>query len=205
VRFLPAGPAALLVEVDDLDQVRALDAEIARRRAAGWAPSLLDVVAAAGTILLDGIEDQAAVVRDLQSWTVPPAAAGRGLVTEIRCSYDGPDLAAVAGHWRVSVAEAVRIHSSIVHEVAFCGFAPGFPYITGIGPDREVPRRDNPRTSVPAGSVALGGVFTGIYPRASPGGWQVIGHTDAVLWDLDRDPAALLVAGDRVRFIDITP
>jgi KipI family sensor histidine kinase inhibitor len=205
VRFLPAGPAALLVEVDGPDQVRALQAEIARQRAAGWAPSLLDVVPAGGTILLDGIADQAAVVRDIRSWTIPPADPGRSSVTEIRCAYDGPDLAAVAEHWQVSVAEAVRIHTSIEHEVAFCGFAPGFPYITGIGREREMPRRDNPRTSVPAGSVALGGLYTGIYPRASPGGWQVIGHTDAVMWDLHRDPAALLVAGDRVRFIDVTP
>jgi KipI family sensor histidine kinase inhibitor len=205
VRFLPAGPAALLVEVDGPDQVRALQAEIARQRAAGWAPSLLDVVPAAGTILLDGIEDPAAVAGDIRSWTIPPADPGRSEVAEIRCRYDGPDLAAVAEHWRVSVAEAVRIHTMIEHEVAFCGFAPGFPYITGIGREREVPRRDNPRTSVPAGSVALGGLYTGIYPRASPGGWQVIGHTDAVMWDLHRDPAALLVAGDRVRFIDVTP
>jgi KipI family sensor histidine kinase inhibitor len=205
MRFLPAGPGALLVEVDDLHQVRALHAEIGRQRAAGWAPSLRDVVPAACTILLDGIDDQAAVVHDLRSWTVPPVAAGAGPVTEIRCRYDGPDLPAVAAQWNVSVAEAAAIHASLEHEVAFCGFAPGFPYIAGLGPEREVARRDSPRPVVAAGSVALGGRYTGIYPRDSPGGWQVIGHTDAVMWSLGRDPAALLLAGDRVRFIDLTP
>lgn len=205
MRFLPAGPGALLVEVDGLAQARALNAEVGRRRAAGWAPSLLDVVPAACTVLLDGIEDPAAAERDIRSWTIPPLPPGTGPVIEIRCRYDGPDLPAVAEQWGVPVAEAVRIHSAIVHEVAFCGFAPGFPYLTGIGPGRGVPRRGSPRTSIPAGSVALGGEYTGIYPRASPGGWQVIGTTDAVMWDSARDPAALLTAGDRVRFISVTP
>lgn len=205
MRFLPAGPSALLVEVDSLHEVRALQAEIGRQRAGGWAPSLLDVVPAAATILLDGIEDQGAAVRDIRSWTIPPVPADAGPVTEIHCRYNGPDLPAVAAQWNVPVAEAVRIHTALEHEVAFCGFAPGFPYIAGLGAEREVARRDDPRTAVPAGSVALGGLYTGIYPRASPGGWQVIGHTDAVMWDPGREPAALLVAGDRVRFIDVTP
>jgi KipI family sensor histidine kinase inhibitor len=203
VRFRPAGPSALLVEVDSLDQARALHAEIARRRAGGWAPSLLDVVPGACTVLLDGIEDHPRAAREIRSWAIPPVPAGAGPVTEIHCRYDGPDLPAVAAQWQVSVAEAVRIHTSIEHRVAFCGFAPGFPYIAGIGRDREVARRDSPRPAIPAGSVALGGEYTGIYPRASPGGWQIIGRTDAVMWDLARDPAALLQAGDRVRFIDV--
>jgi KipI family sensor histidine kinase inhibitor len=205
VRFRPAGPAALLVEVDSLDQARALHAEIGRRRAGGWAPSLLDVVPGARTVLLDGVQDHARAARDIRSWTIPPVPAGRGPVTEIHCRYDGPDLPAVAAQWHLSVPEAIALHASIEHEVAFCGFAPGFPYIAGIGRGREVARRDSPRSAIPAGSVALGGEYTGIYPRTSPGGWQVIGRTAAVLWDAGRDPAALLVAGDRVRFIDVTP
>ena len=205
MRFRPVGPSALLVEVDSLDQARALSAEIARRRAGGWAPSLLDVVPGACTVLLDGVRDHGRAARDIRSWTVPPMPGGSGPVTEIRCRYDGPDLPAVAAQWQVSVAAAVRIHTSIEHEVAFCGFAPGFPYIAGIGRGREVARRDSPRPAIPAGSVALGGEYTGIYPRASPGGWQIIGSTSAAMWDLGRDPAALLLAGDRVRFIDVTP
>jgi KipI family sensor histidine kinase inhibitor len=205
VRFRPAGPSALLVEVDSLDQARALHAEIARQRAAGWAPSLLDVVPGACTVLLDGVPDGDRAADDIRSWTIPPVPAGTGPVTEIQCRYDGPDLPAVAAQWQLSVPEAVRLHTSIEHEVAFCGFAPGFPYIAGIGRGREVARRDSPRSVIPAGSVALGGEYTGIYPRASPGGWQIIGQTTAVMWDLGRDPAALLVAGDRVRFVDVTP
>jgi KipI family sensor histidine kinase inhibitor len=205
VKFRPAGPSALLVEVDSLDEARALYAEIGRRRAAGWAPTLLDVVPGACTVLLDGVADHGRAARDIRSWTIPPVPGGSGPVTEIHCRYDGPDLPAVAAQWGLSVAGAVRLHTSIEHEVAFCGFAPGFPYIAGIGRGREVARRDSPRSAIPAGSVALAGEYTGIYPRASPGGWQVIGQTAAVMWDLGRDPAALLAAGDRVRFIDVTP
>jgi KipI family sensor histidine kinase inhibitor len=205
VRFRPAGPGALLVEVASLAEVRALHAQIQQERAAGWAPELLDVVPAARTILLDGIADQDAATRDIQSWTIPPQPAGAGRLTEIACRYDGPDLAAVAAQWGVPPGRVAAMHAEMEHEVAFCGFAPGFPYIAGLGPGREVARRDSPRATVSAGSVALGGEYTGIYPRASPGGWQVIGHTDAVMWDLGRDPAALLQPGDRVRFIDSTP
>lgn len=100
----------------------------------------------------------------------------------------------------VSVEAAVRIHSRAAFRVAFCGFAPGFGYLTGLGPEHEVPRRATPRTSVPAGSVALAGPYTGVYPRVSPGGWQLIGTTDALLWDAAREPAALLAPGTRVRF-----
>lgn len=203
MRFLPAGRSALLIEVDDLAEARALQAEIGRQRAAGWAPSLVDLVPGARTILLDGIEDAGAAARDIGSWSIPPAPASGGAVTEIRCWYDGPDLAAVAAQWGVPVPEAVAIHASLEHEVAFCGFAPGFPYIAGLGPRREIARRDSPRPAVPAGSVAVAGLYTGIYPRVSPGGWQVIGRTDAVMWDVDRDPAALLMAGDRVRFVAV--
>jgi KipI family sensor histidine kinase inhibitor len=96
----------------------------------------------------------------------------------------------------------VAAHTGTPWRVAFGGFAPGFAYLTGGDPRLDVARRDEPRTSVPAGSVGLGGEFSGIYPRASPGGWQLIGRTDMVLWDPDRDPAALLQPGGRVRFVE---
>ena len=89
--------------------------------------------------------------------------------------------------------------------MAFCGFAPGFAYLAGGDPALRVPRRRSPRTAVPAGSVGLAGEFTGVYPRQMPGGWQLIGRTDAVLWDLDRDPPALLPPGTRVRFVPAQP
>ena len=122
-------------------------------------------------------------------------------VVEIPVRYDGPDLADVAAHWGVDEAEVARVHAGAEYRVAFCGFAPGFGYLTGL--PREVPRRATPRTSVPAGSVALAGPYTGVYPRASPGGWQLIGTTDAVLWDHTRVPAALLAPGTRVRFTPV--
>lgn len=94
-----------------------------------------------------------------------------------------------------------RIHVGTEFTVAFCGFAPGFGYLTGLPSRYDVPRRATPRTAVPAGSVALAGPYTGVYPRSSPGGWQLIGTTDAVLWDHTRVPAALLAPGTRVRFV----
>jgi KipI family sensor histidine kinase inhibitor len=204
MRFLPVGRSALLVELDDLAAVLSLHAEIERRRALGWAPSLTDVVPAARTILLDGVSDRAAIEQDLCGWTVPPAAERDGPAVEIPCSYTGPDLAAVARIWRVSEREVARRHAQARYRVAFCGFAPGFAYLTGLPEELAVPRRPSPRTAVPPGSVGLAGLFTGVYPRSSPGGWQIIGATDVVLWDPGKDPPALLTPGARVRFVDVT-
>ena len=86
--------------------------------------------------------------------------------------------------------------------VAFCGFAPGFGYLVGADDRLDVPRRSNPRTRVPAGAVALAGKFSGVYPRESPGGWQLLGHTSVRTWDVRREPPALLVPGVRVRFVE---
>jgi KipI family sensor histidine kinase inhibitor len=202
VRFLPVGETALLVELDDQEGVLALHAEIGRRRAAGWAPSLADVIPAARTILLDGVTDRAAVARQIAGWEVPPAAPADGPVVEIPCRYTGEDLAAVAAAWGVSERDVARIHAATSYRVAFCGFAPGFAYLTGLPERYAVPRRPSPRTVVPAGSVALADAYTGVYPRPSPGGWQIIGHTDAVLWDPGRDPPGVLAPGHRVRFVD---
>ncbi len=200
MKFYPVGAAAVLVELDDIAAVLALHAEIERRRAGGWAPSLTDVIPAARTILLDGVPDPAAVGRELRGWDVRPAAAPDGPVVEIPCRYDGADLAAVASAWRVTEPEVARVHAGPEYRVAFCGFAPGFAYLSGLSEELAVPRRATPRTAVPAGSVALAGSYTGIYPRSSPGGWQIIGRTDAVLWDASQDPPALLTPGTRVRF-----
>ncbi|MER5835101.1 carboxyltransferase domain-containing protein, partial [Streptomyces sp. NPDC002130] len=115
--------------------------------------------------------------------------------------YDGPDLGDVAAHWGVPESEVAGIHAETEFRVAFCGFAPGFGYLTGLPPRYDVPRRATPRTAVPAGSLALAGPYTGVYPRSSPGGWQLIGTTDIVLWDHARVPAALLSPGTRVRFV----
>jgi len=126
------------------------------------------------------------------------SAAGPVLLT---VRYDGPDLDDVAAAVGLTVDEIVRRHQAPEYVVAFCGFSPGFGYLVGGDPLLAVPRRSSPRPTVPAGAVGLGGEFTGVYPRSSPGGWNLIGHTDALLWNPDRDDPALLAPGRRVRFV----
>ncbi|MFB7591836.1 allophanate hydrolase subunit 1 [Streptomyces sp. NPDC056169] len=200
VRTLRVGERALLVELADGAETEAFHAELLRRRAAGALPAVREIVPAARTVLLDGVADPAGLVAELDGWEAGRLPARAGEAVEVPVRYDGPDLAEVAALWGVSVEEAVRVHTATEFRVAFCGFAPGFGYLTGLGARYEVPRRATPRTAVPAGSVALAGPYTGVYPRSSPGGWQLIGTTDAVLWDAGRDPAALLAPGTRVRF-----
>jgi KipI family sensor histidine kinase inhibitor len=201
LRFLPAGPSAVLVEVDSPDEVFSLTAEIDRRRREGWRDTLVDVVPGATTVLLDGVAGPDGLAAEMATWSLPPVDARNVVTVEIECRYDGPDLADVARFWGVPEAQVADIHTSLPHRVAFSGFSPGFAYLDGLGEHWQVPRRPAPRTAVPAGSVGLGGNYTGIYPRSSPGGWQIIGHTDAPLWDPDRDPPALLVPGTSVRFV----
>lgn len=115
----------------------------------------------------------------------------------------GPDLAALAAHAGLDCAEVIRRHCSARYRVAMLGFAAGFPYLIGMDASLAMPRHATPRTRVAAGSVGIGGVQTGIYPRSGPGGWQIIGRTDASLFDAGRDPPALLAPGDHVRFVAI--
>ena len=195
------GEDALLLECAGPPEVQAAYAEAVRRREAGTL-SCTDLVPAATTLLLDGLTARQEVIAGLAGWpTEPVTLAGADLV-ELPVVYDGPDLGTVARHWRTSVDEVVARHRSTEFVVAFCGFAPGFAYLSGLPDDLRVPRLEQPRARVPAGSVGLAGGFTGIYPRASPGGWQLIARTDAELWDTDRQPPALLAPGTRVRFVD---
>lgn len=128
-----------------------------------------------------------------------PGAGGDVLTVPVR--YDGPDLEAVAGLAGLDADEVVRRHCGPTYAVALMGFAPGFGYLRGLDPAlAAVARRAEPRGRVPAGAVALAGGWTGVYPVASPGGWHLVGHTEAVLWDLARTPPALLRPGVRVRF-----
>ena len=195
MQVLPVGRHAALVAVDDAAQALSL---------ALWARSRVaadDVVPAAETVLFDGVEDVAALADRLSGWTAGESAPAGELV-EVPVTYDGPDLELVAQAWGCLRGEVAARHASREYVVAFCGFAPGFSYLTGDGGDPAVPRRATPRPTVPAGSVALAGPWTGVYPTTSPGGWQLIGTTDAVLWDQDRDPPALLPPGTRVRFVE---
>ncbi|WP_329039755.1 allophanate hydrolase subunit 1 [Streptomyces sp. NBC_00178] len=202
VRVLAAGPRALLVELASGEEAEAFHAELLRRRAAGELPPVREIVPGARTVLLDGVDDPLLAGR-LRSWTVPPLRPGTAGTVELSVVYDGPDLADVAEAWGVGVDEVSDIHARTEFRVAFCGFAPGFGYLTGLPGHLTVPRRATPRTRVPAGALALAGPYTGVYPRPSPGGWQLIGRMTGpeVLWDPGREPAALFRPGIRVRFV----
>src|SRR6266511_1992829 len=183
IRLLPAGPYAVLAEVDDVAQAQALYAAL---RSADGLDALVALVPAARTVLAGARPDRsgrecldrlASIVDDL----VPGAAPdGEGPLVDLDVRYDGPDLTATADLLGLSPDDLVRRHAGAACRVAFCGFAPGFGYLTGLPADLHVPRLDTPRTRVPAGAVGLAGEFCGVYPRESPGGWRLIGHTDAV-------------------------
>ena len=196
------GDRALLLECGSTDQVLAVSAAI---RDAG-VTGVLDIVPASRTVLVTLAEpsQQAAARQRLAGLAVDPAAGGAppdgGVDLVIDVVYDGADLADVAQHTGLTVSAVVDAHVGTPWRVGFSGFAPGFAYLIGGDPRLEVPRRAEPRTKVPAGSVGLAGEFSGVYPRESPGGWQLIGHTDAVLWDIHRTPPALLMPGMWVRF-----
>lgn len=200
MRLLRVGADSLLVEVGDTAAATRVYDE-ARRRGV----EAVDVVPAARTVLFSGVPDLARLEEDLSGWDLragPGSPVGSGPLVEVPTVYDGPDLDAVARHWEMTTREAVEVHSSVEMVVAFCGFAPGFAYCTGPTGTRPVPRLPEPRIRVPAGSVAMADVFTGVYPSTSPGGWQIVGHTDLVLWDVSRAQPATLAPGTRVRFVE---
>ena len=199
MRVLPFGDSALLVELDDLDAVLALAAAVQAERLDG----VLDVVPAARTVLVvteprTALDALATTLTSLSSAQRPAQVEVEPV--EIAVVYDGPDLAEVARLTGLDEDEVVAAHTGTPWRIAVGGFAPGFAYLTGGDPRLTVPRRDEPRTTVPAGAVGLAGEYSGVYPRPSPGGWQLIGRTDAALWDAERDPAALLTPGGTVRF-----
>lgn len=130
------------------------------------------------------------------------AGATVGDPVVIPVHYDGEDLQHVADLLGTSVRAVIERHTSVPWQCEFVGFAPGFGYLRAQDDELSVPRRDKARTSVPAGAVALAGGYSAVYPRSSPGGWQLIGHTEAVLWDERRDPPALIRAGGAVRFVE---
>jgi KipI family sensor histidine kinase inhibitor len=186
----------LLVEVADSAAARSL---------AGWARTsrlaVREVVPAARTVLLDGVEDLAGAAAELESWQ-PSSTAGDGPVVEVPVRFDGPDLAFVAERWGTDEAGVAAFHTGLELVAAFCGFAPGFSYLEGLPRSHAVPRLETPRSRVPAGSVAVADTWCAVYPSISPGGWRIIGTTDVTLWDQDRDPPALLPPGTRVSFRD---
>lgn len=197
--MLIASDQALLVEEDDLEGAMRLHAALAAAPPLG----VVELVPAARTVLVrfdPTLIDEATLAKELSR--VEPVHGGlptAGSVT-IGVRYDGQDLDEVAELLGVSAEQLAARHAAATWRVAFTGYAPGFGYLVGDDPLFDVPRRSSPRTRIPAGSVGLAGTFSGVYPRESPGGWQLIGRTDAPMWDLHRDPPALLAPGMTVRF-----
>jgi KipI family sensor histidine kinase inhibitor len=193
----------LIVEVENQQAVLALYAELERRRQTDWPwPQPTDVVPAARTVLIDGLADPEPVAAAIKGWTYGDFPPLDGPLIECPALYDGPDLQEVARHWGMSIREAIATHTATKFYVAFCGFAPGFAYLAGLPPELSLPRRPSPRPRVPARSVAVAGEYSAIYPRPSPGGWQLIGRTHLHVWDTERDDPAVLKPGMRVRFIE---
>lgn len=190
MKLLPCGDSALLLDCASLAEAQSWYAALDGR---------VDIVLGARTVLAHGdpAELRALIARTTPALTTNEKMAGP---IEIPVTYDGADLAEVAAFTDLTEAEVITSHTGILWTTAFGGFAPGFSYLSGGDPRLQVPRRRSPRTKVPAGAVGLAGEFCGIYPRESPGGWQLIGHTATPMWDLERTPPALLLPGQLVRF-----
>lgn len=155
------------------------------------------------TLLFDPLHTAADTLAETMRalWAQPPRRRALGRLVEIPVSYDGTDLGNVAAHCGLDAGEVVRRHTEPEYIVYFLGFQPGFAYLGGLDASLHTPRRAEPRMAVPAGSVGIGGAQTGIYPLATPGGWQLIGRTPLPLFDPQAEPPTLLAPGDRVRFV----
>ncbi|PZE34754.1 allophanate hydrolase subunit 1 [Curtobacterium sp. MCPF17_031] len=223
-----AGASAVLATFDSLAEVVAFRAGLANTALADTAPAdtaladpgladtgpagarlpgVTEVVSGARTLLFrfDPAVTDAGRVGSLLSGVRPSRPSDdreeRAPVV-VPVTYDGVDLEAVSTLTGMTRDDLVAWHTGQVWTSAFCGFAPGFSYLTGTAPSLDVPRRDASRTAVPSGAVALAGEFSAVYPRTSPGGWQLIGRTEVPMWSLDRTPPALAPAGVRLRFVD---
>ncbi len=204
MRVLPVNSSSVLVELADLNQMLGLLASLQAQPL----PAVVEIVPGARTLLIEYDPLQLARADLLRALAARPQSlppeSDRPRV-EIPVHYDGEDLPEVARLLGLSPAEVVQRHTGRDWFVAFTGFAPGFGYLSGGDPILTVPRRQTPRTRIPPGAVALAGGFSAIYPKASPGGWQLIGQTFAPMWDLGREPPALLQPGQWVRFVDAGP
>lgn len=201
MRVLPCGPG-LLLEFDDGPETTAYAAGLRESPV----PGVVETVPASRTVLLRVEEgaDLAAVAARAREVTPRDVTAGGAETLEIPVRYDGEDLHDAADRLDIGVEELVHRHTAGEWTVAFCGFAPGFGYLVDPSQEWSTPRRDSPRPAVPPGSVALAAEYSAVYPRQSPGGWQLIGTTDEVLLDTHADPPARLAPGTNVRFVDVT-
>ncbi|HEY4333492.1 MAG TPA: allophanate hydrolase subunit 1 [Ilumatobacteraceae bacterium] len=203
VRELPYGATSALFEVDDTTAAIALSRWLTAHRPAG----AIEIVPAARTVLVTcaAASDLAHARAAVDSFEPLDADdPTTGTVVEVPARYDGEDLAEVAITIGMSVAELIDLHCRATYSAAFCGFVPGFAYLTGLDPVLHLPRRPTPRARVPRGSVAIGANFTGVYPTASPGGWHLLGHALVEMFDPRRARPALIAPGDFVRFVAVT-
>jgi KipI family sensor histidine kinase inhibitor len=202
MRLLPYGEQAVLVEAEEDEQPLTFAAALA----AAAAPAIAEIVPAARTVLVRFAPGQERP--DIATLLRHPSGTGghfhetaRRAPVELPVRYTGADLHQLAEEVGMSAGELIERHANARYTVAFCGFAPGFAYLTGLDRALWAPRLAEPRTAVPAGSVGIAGEYTGVYPRSSPGGWRLIGRTDATLWDTHADPPATLSPGRTVRFV----
>jgi inhibitor of KinA len=214
MRLTPLGDSAVLVElgtsIDTATSARVVD--LAARVRASAKTGLLDIVPAyaslavhfdPATLTIAETMDLVARCASESEGSAAPVDASAPAAMEIPVLYDestGPDLQAVAEHAGCAIAEVIERHAAPEYRVYMLGFLPGFPYLGTVDARIAMPRHTSPRPRVAAGSVGIAGRQTGIYPRESPGGWQIIGRTPLVLFDPGRTPPALLSPGDTVRF-----
>lgn len=209
-RIRAAGDRALLITLEDSAPVQRLAAALRDYAIAG----VQDVLPAAETVLvtlhatryLPQVRRELLALLERLDGEPGSGDVSRGTdigaVLEVPVRYDGADLPEVAELLGMTVDEVIAAHTGTVWRCAFVGFAPGFGYLTSPDGRLTVPRRARARTAIPPGSVALAGGYTAVYPRGTPGGWQLIGSTDLRMWAVDRDPPALVRAGTEVRFVD---
>ena len=219
-RVLAYGAAALLVGLGDATAV----AHLTRAIGASALAAEVEVVPAATTVLVrvgdprrGAAPGRLAAVRHaledllaqpdvaINAWVADEWAADADAdLVEIPVRYDGDDLSDVAGRVGLTVAELIALHSGTVFLAAFCGFTAGFCYMTGLPERLVLPRLPSPRPRVPADTVAIADIYCGVYPAATPGGWNLLGTTAVSMWDARRDPPNLVAPGQRVRFVPVT-
>ena len=206
MRVRPYGSEASIVDGLAVGTAAFLREQVIEQcTAAGVA--VTEVVPAASTLVVTHDENDGELVRQVLSGLRvmnTPESELHGDLVEIPVRYDGIDLSDVAAACSLSVEKVIALHSRTEYRVSFCGFAPGFAYLSGLPRELRLARRSSPRPRVAAGSVAIAAEYSAVYPRESPGGWHLIGTTTASMWDVHRDPPALLQPGTRVRFVSVT-
>ncbi|WP_333619374.1 5-oxoprolinase subunit B family protein [Dietzia sp.] len=202
-QVLPYGPTASLLELDSLTEVEDLFAFLCERRDAGELGGVVELVPAGRTVLISASNPsaRASAVATCESWVPGTAKPEAGDHHEIPVVYDGPDLEDVARQLGGSTSDVIDLHSGARYRVAFMGFSPGFGYLTGLPEELHLPRRDDPREAVPPRSVAVAGEFSAVYPRTSPGGWNLLGRAAVPLWDEEWERPNLFAPGDTVTFV----